>query len=124
MKWFLVFVGSGLGGCFRLLTSEFAARYLTRSFPVGTLAANLLACLILGFVLAYFDQAKMLDTRMRLFLGVGICGGFSTFSTFSNETMQFFADQKIMEGIIYAGSSFVFGLLFIYLGFTFASVFK
>lgn len=124
MKWFLVFVGSGLGGCLRLLTSEITARYFARSFPLGTLAANFLACFLLGFVLAFFDQTRVLDTRMRLLFGVGICGGYSTFSTFSNEVLQLFASQKIPEALLYAAGSIVIGLLAVYLGFSGASILK
>ena len=121
MKWMLVFLGSGLGGCLRLLTSEITARYVTRNFPLATLASNLIACLLLGLVLGFFEQTKVLDQRMRLFLGTGICGGYSTFSTFSNETLQLFSSQKIMEGILYAGSSLLFGLLAVFLGYSLTS---
>ena len=110
MKWLLVFLGSGLGGCLRLFTSEFAARNFGLNYPFGTFLSNLVACLFLGLVLGWFESTRLLDERFRWFLAAGICGGYSTFSTFSNETLQLFLNQKYTEAMLYVLVSIAAGL--------------
>lgn len=115
MKWLLVFVGSGIGGCLRLLTVEFVRRFYTSSYPAGTLLANIIACLLLGLILGITDS-KVLDDKMKLLLTVGLCGGYSTFSTFSYETVYLFSTHKILEGSLYVAGSIVTCILAILLG--------
>ncbi len=100
MKWILVFTGSGLGGCLRFWIGEQTNKWLNIDFPYGTLIANFAACTILGIVIGLAGNQWM-DEKTRLFLTIGLCGGFSTFSTFSGETMAMFSNQKMMEGAFY-----------------------
>jgi len=81
----IVFIGSGLGGVVRLTLSR---NIVSENFPWATLSANILACFILGTTIALAENKGIISPTMRLFLTVGFCGGFSTFSTFSNETLQ------------------------------------
>ena len=124
MKWFLVFIGSGIGGCLRLFTSEISGKVFSHNYPIGTFLSNFLACLILGLVLGLFESTKVLDVRARLFLATGICGGFSTFSTFSNETMQLLTAQKYTEAVLYVGSSILIGLAAVYGGYSLMQLVK
>src|SRR6478736_1121103 len=124
MKWMLVFLGSGLGGCLRLLTSELSARFFGPVYPVGTFLSNLLACLLLGLVLGGFESSRLLDLRMRWLLAVGLCGGYSTFSTFSNETLQLLTNQKFGEAFLYIGASILLGMAAIFAGFQVMHQFK
>ena len=124
MKWFLVFFGSGIGGCLRLLTTEISGKYFGQNYPVGTFLSNIFACLILGLVFGIFESTKVLDIRARLFLAAGICGGFSTFSTFSNETLQLLSAQKFMEAIVYVGGSILIGLAAVYGGYLLVQLVK
>lgn len=84
----MVFLGGGLGSLFRYGITRLMANYST-NFPYATLTANALSCIVLGFG-AYLvqDNAAWLTPSVRLFLLVGFCGGFSTYSTFTNETYQ------------------------------------
>lgn len=115
MKWILVFTGSGIGGCLRLWIGELTYNWLNTTFPYGTLIANFLASLILGLV-AGLAGTHWLDEKTRIFLTIGLCGGFSTFSSFSNETLQMFSNQKIMEGLAYVAISVISCICAVYLG--------
>ena len=90
----LIFLGGGLGSLARFGVGKTLADWSV-SVPYGTLAANVLACVILGF----FTGAVALRSSdavlpYRAFLAVGFCGGFSTFSTFSNETLLMLLNNR------------------------------
>lgn len=84
-----VMLGSALGGGARLYVSTLVARGAGTSFPWGTLAVNVAGCLLVGALGALFEPASPLHVRqdLRVFLVVGILGGFTTFSAFSLEAL-------------------------------------
>ena len=93
MNWIAVFIGGGLGSILRFGLSRVSANW-TKNFPMGTLVSNVLATLILALVIYGFARNIKTDSNLYLFLAVGLCGGFSTFSTFSLETFRLF-DQGL-----------------------------
>lgn len=84
----LVFVGGGIGSMARFALSRFNALSNT-VLPWGTLTANMVSSLILGLVVGWVSTQSHVSPSVRVFLAVGFCGGFSTFSTFSFETFYF-----------------------------------
>jgi fluoride exporter len=76
------------------------------AFPVATLCANVLACAVLSFAVVHFTKGNISD-EMRLFVTVGFCGGLSTFSTFSNETLQLLQTQRYGLAALYITCSVV-----------------
>lgn len=95
---FLVFVGGGIGSLARYFLGKFIQPNISLNFPVATLIINILASFILGYFVG-----KMItpNDSLRAFIAVGFCGGFSTFSTFSNETVQLILSGKIIESGFY-----------------------
>ncbi|HCW08660.1 MAG TPA: fluoride efflux transporter CrcB [Cytophagales bacterium] len=83
----LVFAGGGLGSVVRFLLGRWVNAWHNHHFPFGTLAVNVVACLLLGYVVGIADHRHIISPSARLFWTVGFCGGFSTFSTFSAETL-------------------------------------
>ncbi len=87
-----LFVGVGgfLGANARFLVSRTAARWLGASYPYGTLLVNFTGSLILGFFLIWATERVLTDYHLRLFVAIGFCGGYTTFSSFSFETFALF----------------------------------
>lgn len=86
------------------------------SFPYGTLAVNIIGCFVLGAVYALAEKNAIVSDEMRLFLTVGICGGFTTFSTFAYENISFIRDGEFFQFALYSSVSLLLGLLALYLG--------
>ncbi len=86
MNYLAVFVGGGLGSICRYGIAKAVAPWQS-TFPYATLFANVLSCIVLGFFVAQALKGNLSDS-VKLLVMVGFCGGFSTFSTFSNETFQ------------------------------------
>lgn len=111
-------VGSALGGAARYWSYGVAARYLGQTFPWGTLAVNVLGCSFIGWFAAMTgpDGRWLVATTWRQFVMVGICGGFTTFSTFSLETLNLSRDGQWMRATANIFSSLALCLLGVWAG--------
>lgn len=107
----ILFIGMGsfLGGIARYLLSLVIQNRLLTSFPFGTLTVNILACFLIGLVYGLSDRGNVSGT-WRLFLATGFLGGFSTFSSFSNETVSLLRDGQLWYALGYVCSSLVIGI--------------
>ncbi len=116
-KLFLIGIGGFIGSVMRYSLSG-AVQQLSKSisFPFGTLFVNLLGCLAVGF-LSYLTEERGLFTAVqRQLVFVGILGGFTTFSTFMNETMHLSMDGRFFLMVMNVVSHVVFGLSAVWLG--------
>ena len=114
----LLFVsfGSFVGGGLRYLLSRLIQNYTENAFPLGTFVVNLLGCFLIGIFYALFEHGNLLNSNYRLFLTVGLCGGFTTFSTFMNENFQLMKDANFFYTSLYISLSLIGGALAIFFG--------
>jgi CrcB protein len=103
----IIFIGGGLGSLSRFVLGRWIINNAEHPFPFGTFIVNIMACLILGFVIGLADHKGELGPLPRLFWTIGFCGGFSTFSTFSNETLRLFQEGQFMTMLLYISFSVV-----------------
>jgi len=100
----LVGLGGFLGSGLRFALSGWAQRSLAfGQFPVGTLTVNVLGCLLIGYLGGLAEQRQVMESGLRLFLLVGVLGGFTTFSTFAYESISLAQDSqyfKVMLNIV------------------------
>lgn len=107
--------GSFIGGIFRYLIAQAIQQKFFSTFPFGTLTVNVLGCLLIGLIFGLSDRGNM-NQEWRLFLATGICGGFTTFSSFSNETISMLRDGQIGYASAYIFFSVLVGLAATLLG--------
>jgi len=113
MNYLWVFIGGGIGSLCRFGLSQWLNKPF--DYPWGTLLANGLSCIVLGILVALVSK-NILSLEFRLLLVTGFCGGFSTFSTFSNELIQFIKHGEWTMAMIYMSLSLFVGMLGILAG--------
>ena len=113
----IVGTGSFIGGAMRYLLSTLMKSVCGQGFPWGTLMVNLLGCFLFGMLFAVFGKSNATDNTLYLLLTTGICGGFTTFSTFANESVQMLQQGNTWGFVGYVATSIVAGLALIALGY-------
>ena len=118
METLLVAVGSGIGGVLRFLVSGLVARTAGEVFPLGTLTVNLLGSFVIGLFLALTgpDGRLLVDPRLRQAFTLGVCGGFTTFSSFSMQTLALLQDGEWGLAAVNVVASVVLCLLAVWAG--------
>lgn len=121
----LIMVGLGgfAGSVFRYLVSGWIQKLSdTPFFPYGTLGVNALGCLAIGLLGGWADNAELFSPSARLFLLIGLLGGFTTFSTFGYETMALLRDKEVLAASTYVGLHLVLGFAAVALGYGLSNI--
>ncbi|MFN8359900.1 MAG: fluoride efflux transporter CrcB [Candidatus Kapaibacterium sp.] len=106
----IVALGGALGSAARYAVALIATK-LPMQLPFGTFAANIVGCLFIGIFSQLASEAGIFSPGVRLFLMVGFCGGFTTFSTFALELHTQLEAGDVLQAVSYAGASVVLGVL-------------
>ena len=96
----IIFFGGGLGSIARYGMASLVRKFSISAFPVATLLSNAFSCLVLGLAVAFFAERLSIQQGWRLLVIVGFCGGFSTFSTFSFETVELVRSGNLLYAVM------------------------
>lgn len=107
----LIGIGGFAGSIFRYLLQVYIGRYTTLTFPMGTLLVNLSGCFAIGLLYGMANRFGWLTLEWRLFLITGVCGGYTTFSSFSYEGISLLREGNYLYFALYVGLSVIVGLL-------------
>tara|TARA_Y100000813_G_scaffold132360_1_gene95610 strand:+ start:191 stop:565 length:375 start_codon:yes stop_codon:yes gene_type:complete len=111
----LVFMGGGLGSVCRYLISEIS--YFKKFvIPYPTLLTNLLGCFLIGLALGWSIKNSNIDSSIVILFTVGFCGGFTTFSSFSQENLTLINNNQLSSLFVYVFSSILVGIFSVFLG--------
>jgi CrcB protein len=111
----------GFGGFFGSILRYLVSGYIQQAaksiaFPYGTLAVNVIGCFVIGFLAQLAEGRGVFTSESRSFVFVGILGGFTTFSSFGNETLNLARDSQMMNALANVGANMILGLLAVWLG--------
>lgn len=115
----LIFIGGGIGSLCRYLLSRYITFNFFTAYPfLGTFLVNITGCLLIGFFVFYFTEGRFGAASLpwRLFLVTGLCGGYTTFSSFSFENIVLIENRQILTFLAYTFASLAVGFLATYAG--------
>jgi fluoride exporter len=121
----LLLVGTGgfLGSVSRFLASRILQDNFPSAFPFGTFLVNISGCFLIGLIYGISEKSSLLTSGWKMFLAVGFCGGFTTFSTFANENLALLRDSEFFYFSLYTGLSVILGIAATFLGVLLTKIF-
>jgi len=108
---FIIGLGGALGSIGRYLVQIAVGKYVTLTFPLGTLIVNITGCFLIGLLYGLAERHAWMNIEWRLFLITGICGGYTTFSSYSYEGIMLLKHGNYTYLFLYISSSVILGLL-------------
>lgn len=118
----LVGAGSFVGGSLRYFVSKLIQQYAEGGFPLGTMAVNVIGCLIIGLLSGLNWPGGIMSPASKLFLTTGLCGGFTTFSTFMNESVALSNNANYTLMLLYMFGSLALGFTAVLVGYWLAKL--
>ena len=119
----LVGIGGFIGAVLRYLISDWVNEiFQTLSVPYGTLTVNITGCLLIGILAGLSENRNLLGPETRALLVVGVVGGFTTFSTFGNETVELLKDGKSIAAFSNVALHVCLGLVAVWVGYSAAEL--
>lgn len=113
----LVGAGGFIGSVLRYLVGGYVQQISKSiSFPYGTLAVNIIGCFIIGFLAQLSESRGAFTSETRLFVFIGILGGFTTFSSFGNESLNLMRDSQMLNAFANVSANVIIGLFAVWLG--------
>jgi CrcB protein len=112
----IVFIGGGIGSVLRYAISGWVYTIMGADFPYGTFAVNIIGSFVIGLFLTIAEDRFLVNSDMRAFVAIGIIGGFTTFSTFTYETMELFKSGSYLAAATNIVGSIVVALFAAWLG--------
>jgi fluoride exporter len=113
----LVGLGGFAGSVARYYVSRLNSHIEFLSIPIGTLVVNVAGSLLIGFLIGIAEKSPVMNVELRMLLMVGLCGGFTTFSTFTGENLMLMRSGQFLPMLLYTGLSVLLGFLAVYAGF-------
>lgn len=113
----LIGMGGFIGSVARYFVSKLNIYINILEIPVGTLLVNVIGSFAIGYLTGIANRSEILTPELRLLLMVGICGGFTTFSSFTNENLTLMHNGQFLSILIYTGLSIILGFAAVYLGY-------
>jgi len=111
-----VMCGGAIGAVLRYLTGVLCSRWHFTSLPVGTFAVNIIGCFLLGLLMGMGERYTSISGSVYLMLTVGVCGAFTTFSTFTADTFRLMNNGQWLVAICYLTLSIVIGFILFWAG--------
>jgi fluoride exporter len=112
----IIGTGGFAGTLARYFSIQWVQKTFANSFPLGTMLVNIAGCFLIGLFLGLAEKGNILTNELRLFLTVGFCGGFTTFSTFTADSLFLMRDGQFFHLSLYIGLSVIVGIIFTFLG--------
>lgn len=117
MNYLIIALGGGIGSALRYAVSKFVQDSTNGAFPYHTFAVNIVGCLLIGLFYGLAARGHLGNNTTTLLLTTGLCGGFTTFSTFCNENIALLRGDNTLTALVYVASSVFCGLLAVALGY-------
>ena len=113
----LIGLGGFIGSIARYFVSKLNNHLEWLSIPVGTLVVNVIGSFLIGFLIGISEKSPILTVELRMFLMVGLCGGFTTFSSFTGENLMLMRNGQFLPLFLYTGLSILLGFTAVYFGY-------
>lgn len=113
----LIGAGGFAGSIARYLVSRLNSSVTWFSIPIGTLTVNVAGSLLIGFLIGISEKSPILNVELRMLLMVGLCGGFTTFSSFTGENLTLMRSGQFLPMLLYTGLSVLLGFVAVVTGY-------